>query len=365
VVFGHGLNGSRETVLTNAATLASAGFVAAAIDFPLHGGRNWCGADADCVNLSDGSPGAAGSCDKSGAFASSAGQGDAVRPGLCAAGTTPRVFSAPGVNVGSRYFVSANFFRTRDALRQNVLDVSALTLALNRPPAAAGYPPQPAAGSNPFVNALGALGMAIDPTTSYYEGISLGSISGTLAVAANPRISRALFSVGGGTLVSIFTTAPAFHASVEALFQTLNPAFSWAAIDSSNAAFDPAVALWYLQTINVATWILDPGDPVNYASRLITPGAGMADFLLDPTLATPQAPKQVQGQVATLDNVVPNANNWLLYELMTAGTSLYVSDTAAGGAVSHAMLGTIASVQADAAGYLLTGTPSAATIHLP
>jgi hypothetical protein len=29
------------------------------------------------------------------------------------------------------------------------------------------------------------------------------------------------------------------------------------------------------------------------------------------------------------------------------------------------MLGTIGSVQMDAAGYLLTGTPTATTIHLP
>lgn len=364
VVFGHGLNGSKETLLTNAATLASHGFIAAAIDFPLHGGRNWCSADADCVTAA-GAAGPAGSCDKGGAFATSAGQGDAVRPGVCSGATTPRVFSAPGANVGSRYFISANFFRIRDALRQNVLDVSALTLALNRPPAAAGYAPQPAAGANLFFNELFALGMAIDPTTSYYEGISLGTISGTSAVAANPRISRALFSVGGGTLVSIFTTAPAFRGNVEALFRSLNPAFSWNAIDPANAAFDPAVAAWYLQMINVATWILDPGDPINYAGKLIRPGAGMANFLADPTLATPQAPKQVQAQVATGDLVVPNANNWLLYGLMTAPTTLYVSGTAAGGAVSHSMLGTIASVQADAAGYLVTGTPTAATITLP
>jgi hypothetical protein len=359
VVFGHGLNGSKETLLTNAATLASAGFIAAAIDFPLHGGRNWCSADADCVTAA-GAAGPAGSCDKGGAFAASAGQGDTVRPGVCVGGTSPTVFSAPGVNVGSRYFISANFFRARDALRQNVLDVSALTLALNRPP-----PPYPQPAANQLRDALGLLGLAVDPTTSYYEGISLGSIGGTLAVAANPRLSRALFSVGGGTLVSIFTNAPAFHTSVEVLFKSLNPAFSWNAVDPANAAFDPAVAAWYLQMVNVATWILDPGDPINYAGKLITPGAGMANFLADPTLATPQPPKQVQAQVATGDLVVPNATNWLLYGLMSAPTSLYVSDSAFGGAVPHSMLGTIASVQADAAGYLVTGTNTPATIHLP
>ena len=369
VVFGHGLNGSKETLLTNAATLASHGFIAAAIDFPLHGGRNWCGADADCVT-SAGAAGPAGSCDKGGAFANSAGQGgcganlpgsalcEAARPGVCAAGTSPRVFSAPGVNVGSRYFVSANFFRVRDSFRQNILDVSALTLALNRPP-----PPFQQPTANPLRDALGALGLAVNPTTSYYEGISLGSISGTSAVAANPRLSRALFSVGGGTVFDIFTTAPAFRAGTEALFATIIPGFSWAAINPGDPAFNPAVAAAYLKTSIVAKWILDPGDPINYASAMVA--SPMANFLADPTFQTPQGPKQVQAQVAALDGVVPNTNNWLLYQLMGVNSSLYVSDSAAGGAVSHGMLATIASVQFDAAGFLVTGTATAATIHLP
>ena len=63
--------------------------------------------------------------------------------------------------------------------------------------------------------------------------------------------------------------------------------------------------------------------------------------------------------------MVPNTNNWLLYQLMGVNSSLYVSDSAAGGAVSHGMLATIASVQFDAAGFLVTGTATAATIHLP
>jgi hypothetical protein len=364
VIFGHGLNGSKETLLSNAATLASHGFIAAAIDFPLHGGRNWCAADADCVNA-DGTPGAAGSCDKAGAFKDSATQGDAVRPGVCAGVTSPKLFSAPYVNVPSRYFVSANFFRVRDAFRQNILDVSALTLALNRPPSIY-YPPQPAAGTNPFVNALAAKGLFVDPTTTSYEGISLGSISGTSAVAANPRISRALLSVGGGTAFDIFTTSPAFHAGTGALLASLIPGFSWDAIDPANPAFNKSVAGAYLKVSSVAKWILDPGDPINYASALID--NPMPDFLVDRTFLTPQAPKQVLGQVAALDQVVPNTNNWLLYELMGADTSFYVSGpstTPLPYSVPHGMLATIPSVQADAAGYLLTGTPTATTITLP
>jgi hypothetical protein len=361
VVFGHGLNGSKETLYTNAAALANAGFIAAAIDFPLHGSRNWCGADGDCINA-DGSAGAAGSCDKGGAFADSGGQGDAVPPGLCAGGTTPRVFSATtGANIPSRYFVSRNFFRSRDAFRQNILDVSALTLALNRPPP--GLFPQPAV--NPFAQALGARFMAVNPVTSHYEGISLGGISGTSAVAANPRISRALLSVPGGTAVDVFTNSPAFHADMEALLASIIPGFTWEAIDSSSPTFNKAIAAAYLQVISVAKWILDPGDPINYASSLVHVGAGMADFLTDPSFATPQDPKEIHGQVAALDQVVPNPENWLLLELIGGTTTFYQSGSAPDGAVSHGMLATIPQVQADAAGFLFTGVGTNNTVTLP
>jgi hypothetical protein len=366
VIFGHGLNGSKETLLTNAATLASHGFIAAAIDFPLHGGRNWCGADADCVNA-DQSAGAAGSCDKSTSFAGSAGQGDAVRPGICAGGTSPRVFSAPGVNVPSRYFVSANFFRSRDAFRQNALDVSALTLALNRLPAVY-FPPQPA--TNPFVNALGALGMAVDPTTTYYEGISLGSIGGTSAVAANPRISRAALSVGGGTFIDIGITSPAFQVSLASLFTGLlqgagalppGTAFTFSMIDPTSPTFDPVVAAAFLQIVNLAKWVMDPGDPINYAPHLRT--SPLPDLLANPSGTVAQAPKEIFSQIALGDTVVPNATNYLLDGLSAGRTTLYQG--VGGTPLAHSILATDPTVQAHAAQFLLDLTAPAATVTLP
>jgi hypothetical protein len=378
VVFGQGLNQSKEDLLSNAATLASAGFIAAAVDFPLHGGRNWCRADADCLNA-DGSAGAAGSCNKGGAFAASAGQGDcgenlpgsaaceAARPGVCAGGTTPRVFVAgttTGERVGSRYWLTSNFFRTRDSFRQNVLDISALTLALNRLPASL-YPPQPAAGTNPFANALGGLGLAVHPGTTYYEGISLGSISGLSAVAANPRISRALFSVGGGSLMTLLTNSPNIRAASEPVVAGIIPGFTWAAVTPGSPTYSSAMAAALLKVVSVAGWITDPGDPINFAQTYKT-GGGMPDFLVDSTYQTPQAAKQALGQVAYLDLTVPNISNWELYEVMGIPTSFYRSQfaTVPPFAVPHSMLGTIGSVQADAAGFLMTGTPSAAVIDL-
>lgn len=336
VIFGHGLNGSKETMFTNAAALASRGFVVAALDFPLHGGRNWCGADADCTT--DGT--ADGTCDKTGAFANSAGQGDSVRPGVCSAGSVPRA-------AGSRYFVSANFFRTRDALRQNLIDTSTLALALARPPAPLA--PQPA--QNPFASLLLAGGLVVDPSAVYYEGISLGSIAGTSVVAVNPRVTRASLSVGGGTLTDIFTTAPAFQANVDALFAVLIPGYSRDKITPGSPTFDAAIAAAYLRTLNVAKWILDPGDPINFAHypRL----APLPNLLASADGSQPQVVKALYGQIANKDAVVPNANNELLYRLMGADLTRYDSDLA-DASVPHGMLGSpaIPFVQGDAAGYL-------------
>lgn len=363
VIFGHGLNGSKENMFATAASLASAGFVAAAIDFPLHGARNWCAADADCVVPGTG---ADGTCDKAGAFASSAGQGDAVRPGVCAAGSVPKT-------AGSRYFIGANFFRIRDAFRQNVMDTSALALALARPPAPLA--PQPAV--NPFASLLASANLAIDPSAVYYEGISLGAMAGTEVLAANPRVKRGVLSVGGGTLVDVFTNAPAFQVDVAKLFSTLlngvlvatghtdggtppKGVFTFSLISSANPAcsatvrdncFEAAVAAEYLKNVNVAKWILDPGDPINYAQAVRS--HPLPDLLADPTGATPQAAKDVFAQIALGDLVVPNSYNELLDALLGGAVTTYSDDDPAGGPAPHSMLATSPTVQADAAAFLV------------
>ena len=45
----------------------------------------------------------------------------------------------------------------------------------------------------------------VDPAKVYFSGQSLGSIQGAADVATNPRISKAGFNVGGGTIVDVFT----------------------------------------------------------------------------------------------------------------------------------------------------------------
>jgi hypothetical protein len=359
VVFGHGLNGYKETMVATASSLASKGFVVAAIDFPLHGSRNWCAADANCVLPGTATPGPAGSCDKTGAFAGSAGQGDTVRPGVCAPGTTPSLGD-------SRYWISPNFFRVRDSFRQNVLDQSALVLALARWPASV-YPPQPAA--NPFASLLLASGIVIDPTDVYYEGISLGSIAGTSVVASNPRFKRAAFAVGGGTLLDIAITSPTFQAQLAPLFTGLiqgfgalpaGTSFSFAMLDPTNVAFNPSVAAAFLQIVNMAKWMMDPGDPINYAQHLRT--APLPDLLANPAGTTPQAAKEVLSQISSGDTVVPNNTSYLLDGLSASHVSFY--SYASGAPVPHSIIATDATVQSHDAQFLfdLTVPPAAVTL---
>lgn len=326
VVFGHGLGGGHLQSMAFANALAANGFVVAAIDFPLHGDRAWCSTDADC------NPG--GTC---ALFPGGAGQGDANPPGVCSSGNLLDPARLTSVASG-RYFVSANFFRTRDAFRQNLIDQSALALSVARPPAP--FAPQPAA--NPLATALLAKGIVIDPSEVYYEGISLGGIYGTQVLATNPRFTRGVLSVGGGTLVDIFTTAPAFQAEVDALFLSLG-------IDRSQIPTDPAVAARYLQTLSVAKWVLDPAESVVFAKHV---SREPLPNLLSPTPAL-QVPKDAFGMVATGDTVVPNPFNFLLFQNVGADVTVYSSATAPGGAVPHSFLATDPTAQSNAADWLL------------
>jgi hypothetical protein len=190
----------------------------------------------------------------------------------------------------------------------------------------------------------------VDPSAVYLEGISLGSIAGTQVLATNPRFARGALSVGGATAVDVFTNAPAFSAQVDALFLSLG-------IDRSLIATDPAVAAAYLQTINVAKWILDPGDPVNFAAHVRT---SPLPNLLSPTPAL-QAAKDVWGQVAQGDLVVPNPYNLLLYGDSAVPFTLYTHNS---GDAPHSMLALSPTAQADAAGWLLDLTNPGAAVNL-
>ena len=359
VVFQHGLNGGHLQVLPIANALAKAGFVVASIDAPYHGDRAFCNpaatGPAQCVSNSDNTTPAACDLDPT-----RAGQGDpaGASPGTCAPGSHLALSTDPtrllSTVASGNYFISGNFFRLRDGFRQELLDQSALTLNLARPPAPF---PQPAA--NPVNAALQAAGIAIDPTRVYWAGISLGSIMGTEVLATNPRFSRGALNVPGGTLVDIFTNAPSFTSAVDALFAALIPGFTPEAIDPTNPAFNPVIAAEYLQTLQVAKWILDPAEPVNYAKHLKTK-------IADATLTSALGPlgsttTEAWFSFANGDETIPNPFNFELQsntgtDAIGTGALPATLYSTTPGPAAHGFLFTSVAAQDAIATFLTDGT---------
>ena len=323
VIFHHGLGGERANMLSVANSLNAQGFIVAAIDMAKHGERSWCSANNQCAQNANGT---AGTCTP---IPQSAGQGDSTPPGTCSNGpvklpalcasatclgnwgawtaahpTDPADGTTP---ISSQYYVSANFFRTRDTNRQDIIDQSALILALSRPPTALSGLPAVATANQALQNHLGGEGLVIDPLKIYWEGQSLGAIQGALNVAANPRISKAALNVGGGTLTDIFTNSPAFAPSTCALLQSVH-VLPMGSCTPTTAEQQAA----YLKFLIVAKWVLDPADPINAAGHIL----GDAKHPTLPNLlagGAPQTGKAVLGQLAACDLTVPNPFNLLLY----------------------------------------------------
>ena len=192
--------------------------------------------------------------------------------------------------------MSANFFRTRDTLRQDIIDESQLVRAIAFVPT--GAPPT----GHGLFDYMAAQGAIIDPSKVYFVAQSLGAIQGTVDVATNPRISEAVLNVGGGTVVDVFTTSPAFSATTNALLAGLGIQAG------ANSA--------YLQFLVVAKTILDPADPVNFAGHLTA--NTLPNLLANPNGSVAQTAKQVLTQAAFCDQTVPNPWNYILDS--TAGT---------------------------------------------
>ena len=300
VVFRHGVFKSRGTMLLLADRLAQQGMVTVAIDAVKHGDRSFCSRNEECATgtcTSLGLPGTQGDSKPPGsccaanpahAACQSGGTGLLYQPILCAAGKCPSFDSSKaGLAVASGDFlVSGNLFRTRDSLRQDVIDQSMLVRVMAPPAAIAGHSLQAELASK---------GVLLNPGAIYYVGHSLGAMQGVLNVAANPRISKVVLNVGGGTVVDTFANAPKLSSDIGALLAT----------------FTPPIALGtpeYLLFINTAKWILDPAEPLNFAKHLIA--SPLPNLLAG---GAPQAPKAVLGQRAQCDDTVPDPFNLQLF----------------------------------------------------
>ena len=211
--------------------------------------------------------------------------------------------------------------------------------------------------------------VSIDPARVFFVGQSLGSIEGTLDLAANPRFSRAVLNVGGATIVDILTSpesavGDSFLASLAA------------------AGILPGTQDFLLILIGTK-WILDPAEPANFAQHLVT---SPLPNLLDPSGGL-QAPKSILGQGARCDGVVPNTQNELLYGLIglaplnpttassTPGLQWFMTSSAAGacptGATAHGFLldwnnpSMATAAQTNVVSYLLGGPVSPSPVVVP
>ncbi len=338
VVVGHGLGGSRESIYQAADALAAKGFIAVATDFPLHGARAWCNAASIVPECGDG-----GTCTPFPFGPNGENQGDANPPGTCTVG-------APIPEISGQYFISANFFRIRDAFRQNVLDQSALVLAMSRPPTV----PQPAQDARALLGLPA--NVIIDPSAVRWLGNSLGALSGASVLATNPRFDRASLATGGATLVDFFTDFQSAYAPI------VDGVFAGIGIPRDQVATNPAVAANYLRTINVAKWIVDPADPANYVAHVTT--SPLPNLLANPDGSVPQAAKPTFGLIAKGDANIRNPYNELYYSLL--GASTFVYEGPGGANVDHGFFGVTPVAQADAAAFLFDLTlPAASPVTLP
>jgi hypothetical protein len=371
VIFQHGITTAKNYVLTVANTLVDAGNVLVAIDLPWHGQRSYCSTAAVAGNP-DAACAPGSHCVPEPALA---GQGaiSAPTPGLCRTGTTatsplgaflnraalcldPGTYGVPGSSCASvpglpnpialnpatgaptnagfpftsgQFFISSNFFRTRDGFRQTWIDHTQLMQVLAPTPAAG-----PIAG-NDLYNALLAKKIVVNPTDISFLGQSLGSIFVTGTLAANPRVSRAVLNTNGATAVDTFANSPTYRPQMDALLTSLG--INMALVRSPPAPGNPDFPAYleaagqYLIYLNALKLILDPADPINAAihiegetwPNLLPPLGGNVDG------SVPQVPKKALAQFALCDQSVPNPFNALVAG--DIGLTPYLPPSAPGG----------------------------------
>ena len=369
VVFHHGLGRSRGDSLFIAQALAGNGMVVAAIDAAKHGARSWCSRNAT-TGVSTGC--ASGSTCDTTVFALQQGDPATARPGVCTGNAlsllpigcdptaTPGCWDGSGGNAqtSGSFLISSNFFRSRDTVRQDILDQSMLVRVLTT-----------ASGQAAIQEAVGTP-VAIDPSRVFFVGQSLGGIEGTIDLASNPRFSRAVLNVGGATIMDILTTSP-------------DPSVGGAFMDSLAALGIAPGTQDFLLFLIATKWILDPADPANFASHLVT---SPLPNLLDPAGGL-QAPKDVLGQGARCDTVVPDPTSQLLYGLIglaplgptgastTPGLQWFMTSSAEGacptGAGAHGFLldwtnpSLATTAQQNVVSYLLGGPVSPTPVVVP
>lgn len=322
IIYGHGLTLSKETALTFAGRATAAGFAVVAIDFVAHGSRavriskdptlGCTGRCVDATTISSQNP--AGDfyatpmlCETA---ADCPGAGDTCGKASVLTGAAANEGAAPtATTAGQCYdaFLSTDLAKTRDGLRQSVLDLQRTIQAVK------ACAPGAAATNN-----CGAF--VVDPTKIFYTGVSLGGILGSIATAESPDVKAAMLSVPGAGWVDLLENTdtvefrcPLVNGLIDA---GILSGTKWTGANSDALCLQDKAA-WQNQPAYgtfaaTARWILDPADPANFASKLATKRFMIQEVIGDtvvPNITTERlaALTGVAAKVATADSTTPVA----------------------------------------------------------
>ncbi len=276
VLFGHGLETSRELVYMIADRLAEEGFAALSIDLPFHGERSVCKQDIECQS---------GVCASDGRCV----QGDGSTSDLWRV-SSPWPDGPTYPLTSGYYFVNAeDLLASRDHFLQAGTDLmQALRVLRNAD----------------WATATG--GYELDGDDVVYLGMSLGGILGSVLAAVEPTIETFALNVPGADLVTLMQES----------------AFFGPIIDAALAARDIAEGTpAHFQFMNAARWVLDTIDPLNFAPHAFQLPKTYVDPVTGETKTAPA--KRVLLQMAEGDLIVPNVGTYALAERMGADLSIY------------------------------------------
>lgn len=302
----HGLQGEKTKVLAIADALAQQRIAMLAIDLPNHGERAVCelgtGLPSEgCVAVSG-----AATCDianapvyRIGAPMTNPIGAPGLRTGgacVCTGGACVLPSLNPVLRVASSFAWGIrldNPMKIRDGLRQSALDVAQAVRLLR---SGAIQAANTAHGNNAQLNPSWENGGA-----TYYVGVSLGGLVGTVAGAIEPHLRSLALINAGGTVIDVLSTAPAY-------------ATIWGGFLAAVGVTSGSYKEFSLKRL--FKWIVDAGDPLNFAPHLVTSPLPFDDHPTDPPGPAPSADKRVYLQMTWNDPTIPNDATFRIYDAM-------------------------------------------------
>lgn len=276
VLFGHGLFTSRELAYMIANRLAQEGYAVFSFDFPYHGERTPCTADADCKD--------GGRCDDLGQCIlpdGSRGELNAVASPFPNGPVWPAVSGAKFVDVDNIASVPDHFAQAFSDLSQALRVIRGVDWAAET----GGY--------------------VLDGQDVVYLGMSLGGILGAIFAGVEPTIESFALNVPGANFFQLLVTSGSFKTALAHVLEERG------IVENSDGYFEFETAM---------RWLLDPVDPLN----IIHHATLRPHSYVDPEGNTQMfTQKRVILQMAEDDVVVPNASTRSLSERSGVPLQIY------------------------------------------